>query len=202
MREKDASRLSRRSDRLEELRVARLMKRVVAKPKANGGVRRGGTGWTLWDSEHVRIASSRPAERQLDDIDLPSLRTPASRQALPAMACGTVTDSYVCLTALSTPPPSHLSTWCAPVRPTSPLPPADRSFPQPVPFEALIPFGASRARLCAGDIAQKLTTPPSRACPDNTGLLTVMFAVTGTGFSAVRRIQNDGKVSHSAFFHS
>ncbi|PRQ73234.1 hypothetical protein AAT19DRAFT_15987 [Rhodotorula toruloides] len=35
----------------------------------------------------------------------------------------------------------------------------------PVPFEALIPFG----------------------------LLTVMFAVTGTGFSAVRRIQNDGK---------
>ncbi|GAA6043035.1 hypothetical protein JCM8097_005125 [Rhodosporidiobolus ruineniae] len=35
----------------------------------------------------------------------------------------------------------------------------------PVPFEALIPFG----------------------------LLTVMFAVTGTGFSAARRITNDGK---------
>ncbi|TNY23400.1 hypothetical protein DMC30DRAFT_33884 [Rhodotorula diobovata] len=35
----------------------------------------------------------------------------------------------------------------------------------PVPFEALIPFG----------------------------LLTVMFAVTGTGMSAARRITNDGK---------
>lgn len=39
--------------------------------------------------------------------------------------------------------------------------------PQPVPFEALIPFG----------------------------LLTVMFAATGTLFSAAKRLTNDGKVS-------
>lgn len=28
----------------------------------------------------------------------------------------------------------------------------------------------------------------------DTGLLTVMFAVTGTGFSAAKRLTNDGKV--------
>ncbi|KAG0664440.1 hypothetical protein C6P46_001485 [Rhodotorula mucilaginosa] len=39
----------------------------------------------------------------------------------------------------------------------------------PVPYEALIPFG----------------------------LLTVMFAVTGTGFSAAKRLTNDGKVQHA-----
>lgn len=54
--------------------------------------------------------------------------------------------------------------------------------------------------MSVGDEAQTLTTPPSPACPWNTGLLTVMFAVTGTGFSAVRRLQNDGKVSHTACF--
>lgn len=59
---------------------------------------------------------------------------------------------------------------------------------QPIPFEALVPFGEYKSHLSTPALPFVLIM-----C-EPTGLLTVMFAVTGTGFSAARRITNEGKV--------